>query len=448
MPVYSHFDEHEFFGEFFPDKDNFSHRFPAKVTYSPSEGLNLEYLISDNGIKMQYEFLHGVLNTGEVCTLVGPFNFVYSTNRSGPVIYTKSGRQPFKLFIIGDYTYPNSRYKKCSFTISGMQEFFYPQGFMSDLKYSEKPIKSINLGWASLDIVTAASFSLIDRKIINLIHSHNSDALKELSNAFTLVKEKYQDAYFSLREDMSFSFYLDSKYEKTINEISMFSYDMSSLFSILNNRPAFPETITILYDNDTYNVMSIQVLTSMRLEQRTINMAKKTSEHRHMPINDKNVSLDKIIPIWLSNTGRFNVIATLYQYETGFMTLSSVYGLIILLCTHLEDINAYICDGKIEKKIKYSLPIKHYGSNNLIRCISETFNSSIENIGTNISDLRNELAHSDREKILMDKLDINHYIVICEALKLIVVTHVFHLIGIDLKIAHRYQDEFLLYIEK
>lgn len=98
--------------------------------------------------------------------------------------------------------------------------------------------------------------------------------------------------------------------------------------------------------------------------------------------------------------------------------------------------------------MKYSLPIKHYGSNNLIRCISETFNSSIENIGTNISDLRNELAHSDREKILMDKLDINHYIVICEALKLIVVTHVFHLIGIDLKIAHRYQDEFLLYIEK
>ncbi|WP_265454676.1 ApeA N-terminal domain 1-containing protein, partial [Aeromonas salmonicida] len=101
MPVYSHFDEHEFFGEFFPDKDNFSHRFPAKVTYSPSEGLNLEYLISDNGIKMQHEFLHGVLNTGEVCTLIGPFNFVYSTNRSGLVIYTKYGRKPFKLFIIG-----------------------------------------------------------------------------------------------------------------------------------------------------------------------------------------------------------------------------------------------------------------------------------------------------------------------------------------------------------
>jgi hypothetical protein len=48
----------------------------------------------------------------------------------------------------------------------------------------------------------------------------------------------------------------------------------------------------------------------------------------------------------------------------------------------------------------------------------------------------------------MDKLDINHYIVICEALKLIVVTHVFHLIGIDLKTAHRYQDEFLLCIER
>lgn len=48
----------------------------------------------------------------------------------------------------------------------------------------------------------------------------------------------------------------------------------------------------------------------------------------------------------------------------------------------------------------------------------------------------------------MTQLDINHYIVICEALKLIVVTHVFHLIGIDLKIAQRYQDEFLLYIEK
>ncbi|MFM4830930.1 hypothetical protein [Aeromonas rivipollensis] len=37
MTEYSHFDEHDFFGEFFPDKDNFSHRFPAKVIYSPSE---------------------------------------------------------------------------------------------------------------------------------------------------------------------------------------------------------------------------------------------------------------------------------------------------------------------------------------------------------------------------------------------------------------------------
>ncbi|MFM5311817.1 HEPN domain-containing protein [Aeromonas caviae] len=448
MTEYSHFDEHDFFGEFFPDKDNFSHRFPAKVIYSPSEGLILEYLISDSSIKMHHEFLHGVLNTGEACTLIGPFDFVYSTNKSGPVIYTKSGRQSFRHLIIGDYIHPESKYNKCSFTISGMQEFFYSQGFMSDLKHSEKPIKSINLGWASLNVVTAASFSLIDRKIINLIHSRNNNALKELSDAFELVKEKYQDAYFSLREEMSFSFYLDSKDDKTINEISMFSYDIASLFSILNNRPAFPETITILYGKDTYNVMSVRVLTGMSLEQRTINMAKKKSEHRHMPINDTNVSLDKIIPIWLSNTSRFNVIATLYQYETGFMTLSSVYGLIILLCTHIEDINAYICGGSIDKKRKYSLPIEHYGSEKLIRCIYETFNSSMENIGTNISDLRNELAHSDREKNLMNQLDINHYIVICEALKLIVVTHVFHLIGIDLKIAHRYQDEFLLYIEK
>ncbi|MEB5776410.1 hypothetical protein MXE95_20530 [Aeromonas caviae] len=215
--------------------------------------------------------------------------------------------------------HPESKYNKCSFTISGMQEFFYSQGFMSDLKYSEKPIKSINLGWASLNVVTAASFSLIDRKIINLIHSRNNNALKELSDAFGLVKEKYQDAYFSFREEMSFSFYLDSKDDKTINEISMFSYDIASLFSILNNRPAFPETITILYGKDTYNVMSVRVLTGMSLEQRTINMAKKKSEHRHMPINDTNVSLDKIIPIWLSNTSRFNVIATLYQYETGFI---------------------------------------------------------------------------------------------------------------------------------
>ncbi|MEB5776295.1 hypothetical protein [Aeromonas caviae] len=93
MTEYSHFDEHDFFGEFFPDKDNFSHRFPAKVIYSPSEGLILEYLISDSSIKMHHEFLHGVLNTGEACTLIGPFDFVYSTNKSGPVIYTKSGRQ-------------------------------------------------------------------------------------------------------------------------------------------------------------------------------------------------------------------------------------------------------------------------------------------------------------------------------------------------------------------
>ena len=71
MNKYNHFEDYEWFGQFHsPDKEV---EFPGKLTYTPENGLILEFICPYQHIK-PYSYIHGILSDYAACTLFGKFD--------------------------------------------------------------------------------------------------------------------------------------------------------------------------------------------------------------------------------------------------------------------------------------------------------------------------------------------------------------------------------------
>jgi len=73
----SNFSDSEWVGEFFLP-DQFESRFFGKVSFSPEKGVILSYRIANHQLPAESDILHGVLDTGEQCTLIGKFTPVHA----------------------------------------------------------------------------------------------------------------------------------------------------------------------------------------------------------------------------------------------------------------------------------------------------------------------------------------------------------------------------------
>ena len=72
MAKYDHYEKYEWLGTFWtPDK---SIEFPGKLTYSPEDGIELDFLYPMGKKVHKTEYIYGDLSTGEPCTLYGLFN--------------------------------------------------------------------------------------------------------------------------------------------------------------------------------------------------------------------------------------------------------------------------------------------------------------------------------------------------------------------------------------
>ncbi|MBP6734926.1 MAG: hypothetical protein KA142_09615 [Chromatiaceae bacterium] len=60
-------------GEFFLP-DSYEKRFFGEIQYSPEEGVILSYTIAGHDVPAATEVLHGVLSSGDKCTLIGRFD--------------------------------------------------------------------------------------------------------------------------------------------------------------------------------------------------------------------------------------------------------------------------------------------------------------------------------------------------------------------------------------
>ncbi|HCN7274408.1 TPA: hypothetical protein N6210_005068 [Escherichia coli] len=86
-------------------------------------------------------------------------------------------------------------------------------------------------------------------------------------------------------------------------------------------------------------------------------------------------------------------------------------------------------------------PINEYSSPALKNKLEQIFaNINNKSLGANIATLRNELAHVDREKVLMKTLDLSDYINIGIYLKAIIASYLLSKLGIERSQIERYQS--------
>ncbi len=436
--VYSAFEKYEFIGEFFHKEEAYEARFAGKLVYSPEKGLTLQYIIADSATPSKCDVLLGILDNGKKCTLIGPFDFSRGGHHFGRIA-TKYGKHGFPLLVIGDFVKLDAKFHHCRFTFHHMQEFFYPQGHISNIPYENGVLEEIKgSGW-SLELENRATFTDVTHVLTNLILTNESDTLESFSKAFEELKKNNPSESFHYRNTLEFLFKYETDQPKSVSEISIDINKISSLFSIFMDKPTFPDEVKLYHNSDAIN--SVSVLASMNLESRTVDLAKSHPSHFFMPINRNKIDLSKAISTWLEIYESYRVLSTTFQYETNSRTLHSAYSDVVLFATNIEAVAEIL---GMPRSDKYEGPINKYGSEDLKVAIKNIFiNHNNDGLGKNISELRNELAHVGRPKKLLKILDINDYVNVSRILKLIVVSHLLAQLGVTQDVIHEYQKKLI-----
>lgn len=287
--IYSAFEKHEFFGEFFHQEETYSSRFAAKIKYSPEKGLRLEYNIADSEVTSECDSLIGILSNGQKCTLIGPFDFNHGGRRFGSV-NTKHGTHGFSHLVIGDFVQPDKEFDHSRFTFHHMQEFFCPQGHLDGVPYKEGTLETIGGNGWSIELENRALANDVTNTLTNLIITDNEEAFSEFSSAFDKVKREFPEESFLLRKSLEFLFKYTSDTSKKINDISLDINKIASLFSIFMDRPTFPDEVKIYSNAEAKSPVTL--LSSIHLESRTVDLAKSNQSHFFMPIKESLINSD------------------------------------------------------------------------------------------------------------------------------------------------------------
>jgi len=426
------FDPDEWIGEFYVE--DYAKRFPGRVNYSPEQGIILDYSIEDCNFPENTKYLLGILSKGEKCTLFGNFNLKYS----GPEI-RYHGKHPFVFMTIGAHLKENDLFNDVIFTLTNLQEFFFPKGYKDFVKFSKKPLIELQRPEYNLSVENNASFKFMNRDITSMIYSHNTEALDQLKEAYTLIENKYPDSNFMLKEDISYNIHLTFNADKTIPDILNNIHEVADLFSVLTYKPVYPETIRILLGEDK-NKRLLSIYPTLLLGKRSIDLIKKEKFHFHMPITNSKIDLPTVIQNWERISNNYSTLVSGLQHETNFRDEHSIHGEIVLYVTQLESISMKNGKKRIEK---YEYPIGQLGSDHIRDGLNSIF-GKINNhkLGKNIGDLRDEIAHVGKPKKLLPKLSLGELVYIGQYLQVIIISSILSELEIPIKIIHEYQKEF------
>lgn len=433
------FSEKRWTGEFFLP-DAYENRFCGEINYSPEEGVVLSYTITGHDVPGQTEVLHGVLSTGDKCTLIGSFTpAICGTHIYRNGLTTRSGKCGFLSLAIGDFLAQDEEFSQVDFSLTNLQEFFFPSGFKDLVKYSEKPIYSVSTPFGKMEVGNTAVFGSLNRDIGSQIYSRESAALNELSKAFKEIKEKYPQSSFILKKDISYRIFLEFVPAITIWNVHRHITDFSDLFALLIYRPVYPDCIHLIKPGPHDRPMSIDLYPSMVIDPRTIKLTTRDLFHRHMPITQSTAPLDSIVSAWLQAPQSYSTIVSSIQHETGFRDEHSVHGEIVLYATQLESISY----PARKNNQKYEYPLATHGCTKIHDGLAKIFGkSTLSDTAKAIGKLRDEIAHVGRPKQWLATLSLKELVQISQYLHLTIIGHLLATIGVPKSTIVSYQEEY------
>lgn len=433
------FKSREWLGTFFAPGD-FDNRFSGTLRYSPEGGIVLSYLIPSHLPISPKSHIHGILDDGSRCTLIGDFGsersgFTFSHKQA-----TQHGAAGFYFVRMGDFYTEDCPVSEVMLSLTGLQEFFFPKGFKNSLRFSAEPEFTVHAPFGVLEVSHDASFHLIHDDIRPLFHSFDPDVLDELELAYTKIRENRKHAALMLKSNIAYRLHL--KFDVGVSMEKVFEYIslLSGLFAILTYKPCHPENISIITANDAGAPTLHDLYPSLGLNEGTIRACQREDSHFNMPINRSTVDISLVIGEWFRTAGRFSGLASAIQNETGFRTDHATEGNIVLFATQLESI-AHDAGRKTEK---YEYPLKTHCSEDVQRTLKRLLGcTKCAELGVAIGDLRNEIAHIGRPRKYMTSLSRKHIFDISVCLELVVLGFVLDSIGVPLEARNHYQRQFL-----
>lgn len=431
------FKEEHWYGEFFVNQDH-TNRFIGEIDYSPEDGVILSYTIVGAEVPDSVEIVHGVLSTGEPCTLIGKFNLENSGSKFKNKVSSRNGKAGFICLVIGDFLEEEELLYNVNFSLTGMQEFFFPQGFKSHQKFLEKPLFNIDTKYGDLEVSNNASFGLLPSDITTQIYSRNKNASDELKKSFAEINSQYPNSMFMLKKDIAYRVNLKIKSGSDVVSAYKHIIDIANLFSMLLYGPVYPESIQAIKNGDEGRT-TIKIYPSMSLNKSTVEICLKDRHHHFMPITKSNIDLSEIITKWLEIPNKYSTIIASIQNETGVRNEHSMFGEFILYVTQLEAIS----DEDLVKEKRYEYPIEQYGTKEMKAQIIHILSKAGEdNIGKGISKVRNEIAHVGRPKSFLKKLSMRDIVDLSQYLQITILGYILSNLGVNKDLISKYQNEF------
>lgn len=430
------FEEKKWIGEFFI-KDAYDQRFVGEIDYSPENGVILTYSITGNKLPSTSKILYGVLSTGERCSLIGNFDPSNSGMKFGSGISSRNGRIGFICLVLGDFLENDELLYNINFSLTGMQEFFFPKGYKDLIKYSETPLLSIETNYGSLEVGNNAKFDSLHKDITSQIYSQNKDAQEYIKSAFESVENQYPNSNFMLKKDIAYRIHLKVTDGLNIDSIYDHISDIGNLFSILILSPVFPNSIQII-KGEGKGRSTLKVYPSMALSKSTMELCLKEQTHFFMPITQHSIDLQSVISQWLLSCKDYSTLVSSIQNETGYRTEHQIHGELVVYGTQFEAISY-----EAKEKKKYEFPIDEYATKKIKDGVSSILNKAGESdIGTGISKLRNEIAHVGRPKKLMKILTMRDLVDLSLYFQLTILGNVLTNLGVNKEVINKYQDRF------
>jgi hypothetical protein len=424
-------------GEFFLP-DMFHARFPGTLSYSLEDGVVLTYRIGDDTKLPEAQALHGILDTGDMCTLFGKFTTLHSgfTVRNG--LHTTNGKHGFRMLAVGGFLDPKIEIDDLQFSPSGLQVFLLPGGHGRFGKYSDKPIETIDLPSGQLEIRTNGNFHLVAGDITTDLYCRDEFALAALSAAYRDVTSRFPDAFFMLKRDLEYVFRLRTT--KPVPLVSSFAFvaDVCNFFALLLSRPTYPQTFSALLKVEDDTPTSIALYPSLGLSAATIRLIKKQEAAAQLPVISSDLAFAPVLQNWMSDPNRHSVLISAIQHEVGFRTEHTAHGDLVLYSSQLES----IAHDAGHKKDKYEYPIVKFGTATLRSILESSLGvSGSADVGTAIGDLRNEIAHVGRPKVRLAKMTLAELMRVSTCLRLVVASYALQSIAVPDHAIGRYLDK-------
>lgn len=434
------FEPQQWTGTFFPP-GGCEQRFAGTLRYSPNGGVVLSYTIPGFRELPECTELHGILDDGSRCTLVGSFSMcgAGSTLKHGQE--SRSGKQSFYFLVIGGFYSHDAPVEDVSFTLTGLQEFFFPAGYKDLVKFSNAPLATVSVPFGTIEITNVASFGFVPKDITSQIYCRDPDAIEALKLAFEKIEKEHPQAPFMLKKDIAYRLRLRFSAGVTLESAYQKISEIAGLFAMLNHGPTHPESLNITRQTEGGRPASEDVYPAMGLNQSTIDICTRKASHFQMPITQHTIDLSKLLTTWPENASHFETAVSAIQHEIGFRTTHSAHGDIVLYATQLDYISHAAGRAKANK---YSFPLDAYACVQLRERLAQVFAKvGVSDLGKGISDLRNDIAHIGRPPKMLADLNLADLVCIAACLQLTVIGFAFERLGVAADVRKTYQTHFL-----